>query len=70
MGIRSSREVDSFSYFLPCNNLTLLYVTSIGLYSEHSIPVDIADRFSASSPAHMFIGLGQRSAAKIAEVDK
>ena len=42
----------------------------IGQYSEGAVPVDIADRFSASFPLHMSIGIGQRSAAKIAELDK
>ena len=45
-------------------------MTSIGIYSEHAIPVDIADRFNASFPYHMSIGLSQRSTAKIAELDK
>ena len=34
------------------------------------MPVDIADRFSASFPHHMSVGMGQRSAAEIAELDK
>ena len=54
--------------FLPRDNSHS--ITSIGLYSENAIPVDIADRFNASFPAHMSIGLSQRSIAKIAELDK
>ena len=42
----------------------------LGVYSEHAIPVDIADRFNASFPYHMSIGMSQRSTAKIAELDK
>ena len=63
-----------FSYFnrvttyLPFDNPH--YITTIGIYSEHAIPVDIADRFNASFPFHMSIGLSQRSTAKIAELDK
>jgi ABC-type dipeptide/oligopeptide/nickel transport system ATPase component len=34
------------------------------------MPVDIADRFSASFPHHMSIGMSQRSTAQIAELDK
>ena len=64
-----------FSYFnwettsyLPFDNSHSM--ASIGIYSEHAIPVDIADRFNASFPYHMSIGLSQRSTAKIAELDK
>ena len=75
MGLRSSWEVNSFfllqqsNNFLPCDN-SLLCITTIGLYSEGSIPIDIADRLGASFPSHVSIGMGQRSAAKIAELDK
>ena len=74
MGGRSLWKVSSFfllqkgSNFLPCDNSHS--ITSIGIYSENAIPVDIADRFNASFPHHMSIGMGQRSAAKIAELDK
>ena len=64
-----------FSYFnrlktisYPRNNFHS--ISSIGIYSEHAVPVDIADRFSASFPHHMSIGMSQRSTAKIAELDK
>jgi hypothetical protein len=76
MDLRSSWKVNSF--FLLSNRITASYlpsdhshsVTSIGIYSEHAIPVDIADRFNASFPHHMSIGISQRSTAKIAELDK
>ena len=72
---RSSWKVSSIfllqkgnNFLLPCDNFRS--ITSIGIYSEHAIPVDIADRFNASFPHHMSVGMGQRSAAKIAELDK
>ena len=59
-------------HFNSCNNFLILTLplTFIGTYSENAIPVDIADRFNASFPHHMSIGLIQRSTAKIAELDK
>ena len=42
----------------------------IGVYSENAIPIDIADRVTASFPNYMSIGIQQRSAAKIADLDK
>ena len=50
--------------------IILTLITFIGIYSENAIPVDIADRFNASFPHHMSIGMSQRSTAKIAELDK
>jgi len=41
-----------------------------GVYSEGGLPTDIADRFNASFPHHMGIGLSQRSTQRIAELDK
>ncbi|CAA7270299.1 unnamed protein product [Cyclocybe aegerita] len=41
-----------------------------GLYSEDGPPVDLADRIVASFPHHMGVGLNQRSARHIANLDK
>ncbi|KAF8629326.1 hypothetical protein AX15_003509 [Amanita polypyramis BW_CC] len=41
-----------------------------GLYSENAPPTDIADRLTASFPHFMGLGLAQRSAKRIAELDK
>ena len=69
---RSSWKVRHFVFtskpFRFVNNIALCL--SIGIYSEDAVPVDIADRLTASFPYYMSIGMGQRSAAKIAELDK
>ena len=71
MDRKSSLEVSSFFLTSKGQQLDNSHsITSIGLYSENAIPVDIADRFNASFPAHMSVGLSQRSTAKIAELDK
>ncbi|KAG5651879.1 hypothetical protein H0H81_007073 [Sphagnurus paluster] len=41
-----------------------------GVYSEGGPPTDVADRLSASFPHHMSVGLSQRTAKVIAELDK
>jgi hypothetical protein len=46
------------------------YIFSSGLYCENGPPTDIADRINASFPHFMGIELGQRSTARIAELDK
>ncbi|KAF8734332.1 hypothetical protein AX14_003424 [Amanita brunnescens Koide BX004] len=49
------------------NGLDVLFS---GVYCENGPPTDIADRIVASYPHFMGLGLGQRSAARIAELDK
>lgn len=41
-----------------------------GVYSEDAPPTDLADRFNASFPNNMSIGLAQRQVEIIAEMDK
>ncbi|KAG6818697.1 hypothetical protein H0H93_002696, partial [Arthromyces matolae] len=41
-----------------------------GAYTEGGLPVDVADRITASFPRHFNIGLAQRSTKAIAELDK
>ena len=49
--------------FLPC-------LPSSDLYCENGPPTDIADRLNASFPFLMGMGLGQRSTARISELDR
>jgi len=39
-------------------------------YAEGGPPTDLADRFTASFPHHMSVGLHQRAARRLAELDK
>jgi len=41
-----------------------------GVYSEIALPTDIADRFVASFPNLLNLGVGQRRASAVAEADK
>ena len=55
----------------PCAQTPLSYTSSaLGLYPEDGPPTDIADRISASFPHFMSIGLAQRSARRIEELDR
>ncbi len=52
-------------------HLPLINMSSVsGLYCENGPPTDIADRLNASFPLLLGIGLGQRSTARIAELDR
>jgi len=52
-------------------HLPLINMSSVSdLFCENGPPTDIADRLNASFPLFMGIGLGQRSTARIAELDR
>ena len=65
--------MDSMSFSVVGHIYILLFSylsATLGVYCENGPPTDIADRIVASYPHFMGLGLGQRSAARIAELDK
>lgn len=54
-----------------CLPWTVFNIHSLsGGYWEGSPPADITDRMNASFPHHMAVGINQRQAKQIAELDK
>lgn len=45
-------------------------MSSLGGYCEGGPPADIVDRMSASFPHHMSVGINQRQAKQVADLDK
>jgi len=67
---------NGFDILFASRSLSKIYISLINmpfvsdLYCENGPPTDIADRLNASFPLFMGIGLGQRSTARIAELDR